>query len=128
MLGDVTKGELGVTFMPGKEDEFKNNLSKTITYAKALHCSMLHVMAGNINEPANDLHWSVYESNLKYAADELKKNDLIGLIEPINNHTVPKYFMNSYDKGNKKHYLFYHIIFIQNAHCTLHVEFIAPSL
>lgn len=38
--GDVTKGELGYAAIPGKEDDFKESISKTIQYAKALDCKM----------------------------------------------------------------------------------------
>lgn len=38
-LGDVTKGELGFAAIPGKENEFKDSLHKTIDYAKSLGAS-----------------------------------------------------------------------------------------
>lgn len=38
--GDVTKGELGYAAIPGKEDDFRKSISKTIQYAKALDCKM----------------------------------------------------------------------------------------
>lgn len=44
-------------------------------------------------------HYKVYQSNLKYAANELKQSKLMGVIEPINNYSVPSYFMNSYSMG-----------------------------
>lgn len=56
-------------------------------------------MAGNLDEEATDNHWKTYESNLKYAAEKLAAENMVGLIEPINRHTAPKYFMNSYEKG-----------------------------
>lgn len=49
-------------------------------------------------------HYKVYESNLKYAANVLKDFQLLGLIEPINNYSVPSYFMNCYTTG--KHLCF----------------------
>ncbi|XP_038207229.1 putative hydroxypyruvate isomerase [Zerene cesonia] len=96
--GDVSKGELGVTAVPGKENEFKENLRETINYAKALGVRKVHIMAGKI-DAVTPKNWEVFESNLLYAAGELKKENLTGLIEPINQHTVPKYFLNDYTKA-----------------------------
>lgn len=96
--GDLSKGELGVTAVPGKEDQFKADLHETIDYAKALGARKIHIMAGKLDlvTPKN---WETYESNLKYAADVLKKDNLVGVIEPINQHSVPKYFLSDYNKG-----------------------------
>ena len=38
ILGDTSKGELGFTAIPGKEQDFKSSIEKTIEYAKALDC------------------------------------------------------------------------------------------
>ncbi|XP_034836054.1 putative hydroxypyruvate isomerase [Maniola hyperantus] len=96
--GDVTKGELGVTAVPGKEDEFKDNLKTTIDYAKALGARKIHIMAGRL-ENVSPQNWATYESNLKYAADVLKTEGILGVIEPINQHSVPKYLLSDYGKA-----------------------------
>lgn len=64
-------------------------------------------MSGRV-ENETPQHSEVYLNNLKAAALILEKNDLIGLIEPINNYSVPRYFLNNYAKGNvsKKTILF----------------------
>ncbi|XP_057651332.1 putative hydroxypyruvate isomerase [Diorhabda carinulata] len=96
--GDVSKGELGFAAIPGKEKEFKNSLEKTIEYAKALGVRKIHIMSGKVDENKN-AHDILYESNLRYAAKMLEKENLIGLIEPINKYSIPNYYMNSYDKA-----------------------------
>jgi hydroxypyruvate isomerase len=55
-------------------------------------------MSGKVESPSDE-NWSVYEKNIKYATSLLAQNEIVGLIEPINNRSVPQYFMNSYDKG-----------------------------
>ncbi|KAG8040373.1 hypothetical protein G9C98_000944 [Cotesia typhae] len=97
--GDVTKGELGFAAIPGDEDKFKNSITLTIDYAKALNCKKIHVMAGIVENPtaAND---TVYESNLRYAVDQFQKEGIIGIIEPINPYSVPNYYLNCFDKGH----------------------------
>ncbi|XP_023952449.2 putative hydroxypyruvate isomerase [Bicyclus anynana] len=96
--GDVTKGELGVTAVPGKETEFQENLRTTIEYAKAVGARKIHIMAGKL-ETVSPQNWTTYENNLKYAADVLKTQGILGVIEPINQHSVPKYFLSDYKKA-----------------------------
>lgn len=96
--GDVSKGELGVTAIPGKENEFKDNLKSTIDYAKALSAQKIHIMAGKLENVSSE-NWTTYENNLKYAANILKDEGLLGVIEPINQHSVPKYFLSDYSKA-----------------------------
>ncbi|XP_045454582.1 putative hydroxypyruvate isomerase [Melitaea cinxia] len=96
--GDVGKGELGVTAVPGKENEFKDNLKSTIDYAKALGAQKIHIMAGKLENVSSE-NWKTYENNLKYAANILKDEGLLGVIEPINQHSVPKYFLSDYSKA-----------------------------
>lgn len=40
-----------------------------------------------------------FPRNLQFAADQLESTGIIGVIEPINNYSVPGYYLNSYDKG-----------------------------
>ncbi|CAG9567977.1 unnamed protein product [Danaus chrysippus] len=96
--GDVTKGQLGVTAVPGKENEFKENLNITIDYAKAVGAKKVHIMAGKLENVCSK-NWEIYEDNLKYAANMLKTEGLMGVIEPINSHSVPNYFLNDFNKA-----------------------------
>lgn len=96
--GDVTKGDLGFAAVPGEEYNFQNSIELTIEYAKALDCRKIHVMSGKVDvlTKGND---EAYENNLRYAVKRFEEENIIGLIEPINSHTVPNYYMNSFDKG-----------------------------
>lgn len=96
--GDVSKGELGFAAIPGEEDNFKKSIDLTIKYANALNCKRIHVMSGKVSQvlPIND---DVYEKNLLYAVKNFQREGIVGLIEPINNITVPNYYMNSFQKG-----------------------------
>lgn len=96
--GDVTKGELGVTAVPGKENEFKENFTTTVSYAKALNAKKIHIMAGKLENPTTQ-HWATYEKNLQYAAEVLRNENIIGVIEPINPYSVPNYFLSDFNKA-----------------------------
>ncbi|CAH0402520.1 unnamed protein product [Chilo suppressalis] len=98
LTGDVTKGELGVTAVPGKENEFQSNLNYTIEFAKAVNAKKIHIMAGKL-ETVTAKNWETYENNLKYAANKLNEVNILGVIEPINQHSVPNYFLSNYEKA-----------------------------
>lgn len=55
-------------------------------------------MAGKVENPSleNDM---AYENNLRYAAKRFEAVNIVGLIEPINNITVPNYYLNSFSRG-----------------------------
>lgn len=76
---------------------FRDELSLGIKYATALDCKRLHVMAGKLRpETDRSRAMTTYVENLKFAADQLQANGLIGLIEPIQNRTTKfSYFINT---------------------------------
>lgn len=94
-VGDVTKGELGFAAIPGQEDSFQASVFKAVNYAKALDCKLIHVMSGAVKSPSA-ANLEVYEKNIRWATDVFAKENIIGLIEPINQRSVPNYFLSSY--------------------------------
>lgn len=91
---------MGITAIPGREPDFVSNLKETIDYANALNAKKIHIMAGKVDDMST-ANWETYENNLKYAANKLEEESIIGVIEPINQHSVPKYFLSDYRKGNQ---------------------------
>jgi hydroxypyruvate isomerase len=55
-------------------------------------------MSGAVEE-VNEENVKTYEKNIKHAATLFEKESIIGLIEPINPYSVPKYYMNDFQKG-----------------------------
>ncbi|CAM1297924.1 Gip (predicted) [Pycnogonum litorale] len=95
-------GQFGFAAVPGKEDEFMSSLQKSVSYAKGLDCKRIHIMSGKraVGEPTS-LFESTYTENLKLAAEVLEKEDIIGLIEPINSTTIENYFMSDFTLAEK---------------------------
>jgi len=94
------EGQLGFAATPGRESEFRDSLNKTIDYAAALNCNMIHIMAGkNLPGIIDTAMAGVYEENLQYAVDILESRGMVGVIEPISPDAVPDYFMNSFDNA-----------------------------
>ncbi|KAF5294817.1 hypothetical protein FQA39_LY00301 [Lamprigera yunnana] len=96
--GDTTKGEIGFAAVPGKEKEFRNSLDITVEYAKALGAKKMHIMSGKVENPIENYDETL-EQNLHYAVQILEKENIMGLLEPINKYSVPYYYMNSFEKA-----------------------------
>ncbi|KAL7891109.1 hypothetical protein AOLI_G00005850 [Acnodon oligacanthus] len=99
--GDLKNGDLGLGAVPGREQDFRQGLALAINFAKTLDCKRIHLMAGRV--PAGlqrsailvDME-ATFVQNLRYAADVLAKEGILGLIEPINTRvTDPQYFLDS---------------------------------
>jgi len=102
--GDVKNGDLGFAAQPGRESEFRDKLELSISYAKALKCNRLHIMAGRVPDSADSSHKetmkSTFVNNLKFAAERLQKDGILALIEPINTRiSVPGYFLTTIHEG-----------------------------
>lgn len=57
-------------------------------------------MSGTVVSPTidNDV---IYEKNLLHAIEKCQQEDIVVVIEPINNYSVPNYYMNNFRKGAK---------------------------
>ncbi|XP_053679985.1 putative hydroxypyruvate isomerase isoform X1 [Anopheles nili] len=98
-LGDASDGQFGCAALPGREKEFLVNLQRTIEYAKAIGCGKIHIMAGKLEGPSTATHDHTYLENLRVAAPILERNNIVGVIEPINKYAVPGYYLSCYDKA-----------------------------
>ena len=94
--GDWAAGERGLACHPGREAEFQDSVGRAIDYAKALNCPRVNCLAG-IGPPGADrakLHDTFIE-NLRFAARKLGEAGVELVIEPINFHDIPGFFLNN---------------------------------
>jgi hydroxypyruvate isomerase len=94
--GDWDAGERGIACHPDRVDEFRQGVIKAIEYAKVLGVYQLNCLAGKA--PAgveNKILHTTFVENLRYAASELKKENLRLLIEPINTFDIPGFYLNT---------------------------------
>src|SRR3954453_23919353 len=83
--GDWGAGERGIACMPDRVAEFREGVGKAIEYAKALKCPQVNCFSGIAPSGAEQTKpRAPFVGNLKSAADELKKQGIKLLIEPIN--------------------------------------------
>lgn len=59
----------------------------------------IHIMSGTVVSPTID-NDTVYEKNLLHAIEKCQQEDIVVVIEPINNYSVPNYYMNNFRKGD----------------------------
>ncbi|HUA76662.1 MAG TPA: 2-oxo-tetronate isomerase [Acetobacteraceae bacterium] len=94
--GNWAAGERGLAAIPGREAEFREGFSRALDYAAALGCPRVHVMAGIL--PPGVAHLtaaSVYAANLAWAGEQAGRAGVKVLLEPINHHDMPGYFLNT---------------------------------
>jgi 2-dehydrotetronate isomerase len=95
-------GSKGTGCLPGREAEFKAGVTLALTYAEALSCPRIHLMAGLIPEGlTRDDVQATYISNLRWAATEAAKAGLDVLMEPINTRDIPHFFLNRQDHAHE---------------------------
>lgn len=88
--GDWAAGERGIAALPERVSEFRDSVQLGLEYARALRCAKVHCLAGiATGETAR----RTYIDNLRYAAETLAPHDIEVLIEPINTHDIPGYFL-----------------------------------
>lgn len=92
--GDWLAGDRGLACVAGRIAEFRNSVPRAIEYALALGVGRLHCLSGI--EPPDQEPSFIFDTlvaNLGWAAGECSKAGLKVLIEPINRHDVPDYFL-----------------------------------
>jgi hydroxypyruvate isomerase len=98
--GDWEKGERGIACHPDRVREFQDGVGRVIDYAKALDCPNVNCLAGIV--PQNVSRGDAFEtlvSNVAFAAAALKKEDILLVVEPINFHDIPGFFLNTSKDG-----------------------------
>ncbi|WP_170432647.1 hydroxypyruvate isomerase family protein [Ruegeria arenilitoris] len=90
--GDSSRGENGLSALPGREGEARVLIDQAIEYATAIGAANIHVMAGNANGPTAN---ATFVDNLRYAAAMARVHDITILIEPLNRYDAPGYFLKT---------------------------------
>lgn len=98
--GDWAAGERGIACLPERASEFRDGVSKAISYAAALGCTQVNCLAGKVPAGA-DLGEaeSTFVDNLRFAAGELQKADILLVIEPVNTRDIPGFFLSRSDQA-----------------------------
>lgn len=94
--GAVTAGDFGLSALPGREDEARAAIDAGLDYAAAIGAGALHVMAGNATGAEAE---TTFRGNLVYACGRAAALGITILIEPLNRHDAPGYFLTTTDQA-----------------------------
>ena len=92
--GDVAGGENGLAALPGRQDEARAAITEAIAYGDVVDAGAIHVMCGFGQGP--EAH-ATFISNLRFACAATDKTILI---EPLNRHDAPGYFLSTTDQAH----------------------------
>ncbi len=87
-------GGRGIACLPGRSGEFQENVGRAIPYAKMFQCPRINCLVGLT--PEGEDHDSIQETlvaNLRFAADELARENLTLLLEALNSRDVPGFHL-----------------------------------
>lgn len=87
-------GENGLCALPGREAQARAAIDQAVAYARVTGARAVHAMAGFSNGAAAH---DVFVENLQYACDAAP--ELTILIEPLNHHDAPGYFLQGSDQA-----------------------------
>ena len=94
--GEVVAGDNGLAAIPGREDEAQSAIRQAIEYGRAINAEAVHVMAGKAE---GDSARGVFVENLRMAAQLAAVYGMSILIEPLNRHDAPGYFLRTTDQA-----------------------------
>jgi hydroxypyruvate isomerase len=93
--GDWAGGERGLACHPDRVGEFRDGVARAIEYAHALECPVVNCLAGirPSNVSVADARRTLVD-NLAFAGERMKREGLRVIVEPINYHDMPGFFLN----------------------------------
>ena len=94
--GDVNAGDNGLAALPDRVPEARAAIDQALDYGARINARAVHVMAGIA---AGDAAHRCFAENLRYACDAAKARDITLLIEPLNRHDAPGYFLTTTDQA-----------------------------
>jgi hydroxypyruvate isomerase len=98
--GDWAAGDRGIACNPARVDEFRAGVARAIEYATKLGVPQLNCLAGKAPAGVDEATLRrTFVANLRFAAAALNEAGLKLLIEPINNHDVPGFWLNNTQKA-----------------------------
>jgi len=98
--GDWANGERGLASLPGRQQEFRDNVARALDYAAVLDCPLMHCMAGI---PPAGTHpvtaAALFAANVAWAGEQAHKAGRRLALEPINHRDMPGYHLNTVAQG-----------------------------
>lgn len=101
--GDWAAGERGIAVLQGRREEFRDGVAQALTYVEALRGAqppLVNCLVGKLPEGADAAEARrVLVENLRHAATALAGVGVTLLVEPINPHDIPGFFLRTPDQA-----------------------------
>lgn len=94
--GNLEAGENGLSALPGRDTDARAAIDQAMAYAKDVDAQAIHVMAGFAH---GDEAMQAFKENLHYACTQAAPLSKTILIEPLNRHDAPGYFLHTTDQA-----------------------------
>ena len=94
--GNWAAGDRGIAVDPRRAREFREGGGRALELARRFNCPKLNCLVGTrmAEVPEGDQHAALVE-NLRYAASQLARYDLLLLVEPINTFDIPGFYLST---------------------------------
>jgi len=89
-------GENGLSALPGREAEARAEIDRALDFAAEIGCGAVHVMAGFAQGAGAG---AAFRANLDHACRRAAAQGATILIEPLNHHDAPGYFLTHADQA-----------------------------
>lgn len=96
LRGDVGAGENGLSALTGREVEARAAIDQALGYGAEIGAANVHVMAGFATGADAQ---ATFIANLRYACEQADARGMGILIEPLNRHDAPGYFLTTTDQA-----------------------------
>jgi hydroxypyruvate isomerase len=93
--GNWGGGDRGIGASPNRVEEFRAGVATAVSYAKVLGVPRMNCLAGKMAPGySSEEHHKILVENLKFAADALGQIGVKLVVEHINPHDIPGFFLN----------------------------------
>ncbi|MDK2821648.1 MAG: hydroxypyruvate isomerase [Clostridia bacterium] len=100
--GNWGAGDRGIAADPSRIDEFRKGVATARQWAQRLGCQRLNCLVGlRLPEYTEEEQWKVVQENLAYAAEQLAKDNIMLLMEPLNTYDVPGFLISTTQQAEK---------------------------
>ena len=89
--GNIAAGENGLSAVPGREADARAAIDQAVAWAAKTGCRNIHVMAG---KASGEKAFTTFVENLRYAVAAASPHGVGIMIEPLNPHDGPAYFLS----------------------------------
>jgi hydroxypyruvate isomerase len=93
--GNREANERGLASLAGRFTDFQASVALARTYAKVCGVSRLHIVAG-VADRRDERAATAYRKSISWAAEQLAKDGIEVMLEPINPRDIPGFFLDDF--------------------------------